>query len=165
MVTTFGYGARVPVSPDNDPDSQGGPFRRSPFALVPSGDGMPPEGNPQMVYRTPHAVVPDAEPGAGWPGDSLWSMKFLPDGRLVPAAALGAAATDTQRAVSGLVRFGAIGGLAFGLLSGAIYARQGRRLRGAAVGSLVGLSAGLFAAGIATGGALVAAEVLSSKAA
>lgn len=35
-------------------------------------------------YRTPHAVVREAEPGASWPGD-LTKMMFLPDGRLVPA--------------------------------------------------------------------------------
>lgn len=36
------------------------------------------------VYRTPHLVVREAEPGASWPGD-LTKMMFLPDGRLVPA--------------------------------------------------------------------------------
>jgi hypothetical protein len=36
------------------------------------------------VYRTPHAVAREAEPGASWPGD-LTKMMFLPDGRLVPA--------------------------------------------------------------------------------
>lgn len=36
------------------------------------------------VYRTPHLVVREAEPGASWPGD-LSKMMFLPDGRLVPA--------------------------------------------------------------------------------
>jgi hypothetical protein len=35
------------------------------------------------VYRTPHAVARESEPGAGWPGD-LTKMMFLPDGRLVP---------------------------------------------------------------------------------
>lgn len=46
-----------------------------------------------MVYRAPQRVVPDAEPGAEWPED-LTAMKFLPDGRLVPAAALGAVPLD-----------------------------------------------------------------------
>lgn len=36
------------------------------------------------VYRSPLAVVREAEPGASWPGD-LSKMMFLPDGRLVPA--------------------------------------------------------------------------------
>src|SRR6185295_5500940 len=80
--------ATVRVPEDNNPDHGGGPIRRSPLLTVRSGDGMPPNGWPQMVLRTPHQVVPDTEPGgAVWPG--LQYMKFLPDGRLVPANALG----------------------------------------------------------------------------
>jgi hypothetical protein len=82
--------ATVRVPEDNNPDHGGGPTRRSPLVVMPSGDGMPPNGWPQMVLRTPHQVVYDAEPGgAAWPG--LQYMKYLPDGRLVPANALGGA--------------------------------------------------------------------------
>lgn len=35
------------------------------------------------VYRTPHLVAREAEPGAAWPG-SFDNLMFLPDGRLVP---------------------------------------------------------------------------------
>lgn len=37
-----------------------------------------------MVERSPLAVVREAEPGAGWPGD-LSNMMFTPNGQLVPA--------------------------------------------------------------------------------
>ncbi len=93
--------ATVYVPEDNDPNHGGGPIRRSVGITMPSGDGMPPNGWPQMVLRTPHAVVQDAESGgARWPG--LQYQKFLPDGRLVPANALGGA------------MFGSPGFLAFG---------------------------------------------------
>jgi len=80
--------ATVYVPPEQLPDHGGGPIRRSPLLVTRSGDGMPPYGTPQMVLRTPHAVVPDAEPLATYPG--VTRMKFLPDGRLVPGDALGA---------------------------------------------------------------------------
>jgi hypothetical protein len=51
---------------------------------------MRPYGWPSMVLRTPHQVVCDAEPG-GAREPFLEYMKFLPDGRVVPAAALGGA--------------------------------------------------------------------------
>lgn len=78
----------VHEDPETSPDSSGGPIRRSPLLVMRSGDGMPPNGYPQMVLRTPHQVVPDAEPG-GAAFRRLRYMKFLPDGRLVRAGALG----------------------------------------------------------------------------
>lgn len=53
------------------------------------------------VYRTPHTLVREAEPGARWPGD-LSKMMFLPDGRLVPATP---AAFDMMRGAGELVAF------------------------------------------------------------
>ena len=61
------------------------------------------------VYRTPHAVAREAEPGASWPGD-LTKMMFLPDGRLVPATP---AAYDMMQGAS----FGYPGGFAAALRS------------------------------------------------
>ena len=79
--------ATVFYPPENNPNVGGGPIRRASGALVYSGDGMPPNGTPDMVLRTPHAVVYDTEAGgATWPG--LDKMMFLPDGRLVPQTAM-----------------------------------------------------------------------------
>ena len=71
-----GY-ALVTVPPNNNPDTGGGPIRKSPLVALPAHAG-------NTIYRTPHLVVREAEPGANWPGD-LTKMMFLPDGRLVPA--------------------------------------------------------------------------------
>lgn len=69
---------RVRYGPGDFPSDK---IRRSPLNVLPSHAGT-------TVYRTPHNVVMDAEPGAAWkwPGP----VKFLPDGRIVPAGALGA---------------------------------------------------------------------------
>jgi hypothetical protein len=85
----FGYGgAMVREPPDTNPDSGGGPIRRTVGLTTRSGEGMPPNGWPTMVLRTPHNVVYEPEPGgAAYPG--ITYMKFLPDGRLVPQNALG----------------------------------------------------------------------------
>lgn len=79
----FGEGASVFVMPnDPNPDHGGGPVRRGGPQTVwldpPAGD---------TVYRTPHQVVREGEPGARWPG--ITRDKFLPDGRLVRQGALG----------------------------------------------------------------------------
>lgn len=89
MSSSFGYGgAMVYEPPELSPDQSGGPIRRTGGITTRSGEGMRPHGWPTMVRRTPHAVVYDAEPGgATYPG--LQYQKFLPDGRLVPAGALG----------------------------------------------------------------------------
>ncbi len=85
----LGYGSGMVREPaDTDPNSGGGPIRRSPLLTTRAGDGMPPNGWPQMVLRTPHNVVYEPEPGgAAWPG--IVYKKFLPDGRLVDGGALG----------------------------------------------------------------------------
>jgi hypothetical protein len=84
------FGAMVREPPELLPSESGGPIRRTGGFAVRSGEGMRPHGWPTMVRRSPHAVVYDAEPGgATYPG--LQYMKFLPDGRLVPADALGLA--------------------------------------------------------------------------
>lgn len=79
----------VPYPPETNPNEGGGPIRRVVGVATRTGDGMPPHGWPQMVTRTPTPPVLDREPGGStWPG--IEHMKFLPDGRLVPASALGA---------------------------------------------------------------------------
>lgn len=79
----FGEGATVFVEPDDpDPDHGGGPVRRG----GPQTIRMQPPID-VMVYRTPHQVVREGEPGARWPG--ITRDKFLPDGRLVRQGALG----------------------------------------------------------------------------
>ncbi len=94
----FGYGGAMVREPeDTNPDSSGGPIRRTVGLTTRSGEGMPPNGWPTMVLRTPHNVVYEPEPGgAAYPG--ITYKKFLPDGRLVPAGALGADLPDPQRA-------------------------------------------------------------------
>lgn len=163
----LGYGAFVPVGPDFDPNHGGGPIRRSGGVAVRSGVGMRPYGVPQMVYRTPHAVVPDAEPGgARWPGIS--KMKFLPDGRLVPAGALGGifgldvtsaetsastALTTTQSLVAQAYRTMGIAGLATGAalaFLGGVSAPPGQRALGATKGLLSGFASGVAVASLAT---------------
>ncbi len=75
--TNLGAGyALVPVPPDDNPDHGGGPIRISPLVVTPAHAG-------NTVFRTPHAVVREGEPGAVYPG--LENMMFLPDGRLRPA--------------------------------------------------------------------------------
>ena len=70
-----GY-ALVPQEPDWNPDSGGGPIRLAPG----SNPVYAHAGN--TVWRTPHLVVREAEPGgATWPG--IDDLMFLPDGRLV----------------------------------------------------------------------------------
>ena len=147
----FGYSVREPA--DTSPDDGGGPIRRSPLVTTRSGDGMPPNGWPQMVLRTPHQVVYDAEPGgAAYPG--LQYMKFLPDGRLVRAGALGGgfagalgygglgvdipdpqtafeqAVARAQQALDVARTWGLVGVGGFGaLVGGAILGPSGHRLR------------------------------------
>ena len=71
-------GARIRVPPETRSSQSGGPMRR---AVYRTQDGS-------MVLRTPHQVVYDTEPGgARFPG--IDTLKFLPDGRLVPRTALG----------------------------------------------------------------------------
>ena len=83
----FSEGASVFVQPrDPWPDHGGGPVRRGGPQTIRLVE-PPQAGN--TVYRTPHQVVKEGEPGAVVPG--LTKMKFLPDGRLVPRGALGAA--------------------------------------------------------------------------
>lgn len=156
---------------DNDPDHGGGPIRRAGGIVERSGDGMPPHGWPQMVSRTPHAVVPDAEPGgAGY--EWLTRMKFLPDGRLVPASALGAPlapATVSQlvtgtgysvlpfdTGVSKLLVWGTVAGTLLGSAIGAALAA--RRWRGLGVGAAIGLGSGVAVAGLLGRAAVVGAE-------
>lgn len=59
-----------------NPNEGGGPIRRTPLVATRAHAG-------NMIYPSPHAIVPDAEPGGG--RDSwLWDKKMLPDGRIVP---------------------------------------------------------------------------------
>ncbi len=90
---TFQGESLVYEPPDNNPNSGGGPIRCASGALVPANAG-------NTVYRSPHAVVPDAEPG-GARISALDTMKFLPDGRLVPQDALGAFGSSGSRSLFG----------------------------------------------------------------
>lgn len=103
---------------DENPNHSGGPIRRASGALVPAGQG-PYTRAGTMVIRSPNNVVPDAEPGGAFYPE-LWSMKFLPDGRLVPQDALGGALGMTQA-----VRYQAlvVGGSLAGALAGAFSTR------------------------------------------
>jgi hypothetical protein len=135
---------RSPIN--NDPDTGGGPIRRSPLVVARSGDGMPPHGWPQMVLRTPHGVVPDEESGgAAYPWEE--KMKFLPDGRMVPAGALGgalgAALTEDEKA---LVTYGVVGGTLLGAAFGAFLSLS--KWRGVGVGSVLGAGTGLVLSGL-----------------
>lgn len=140
------FGQLVREPPDTSPDQSGGPIRRTVGVTTRSGEGMPPHGWPSLVLRTPHQVVRDAEPG-GARLPYLEYMKFLPDGRVVPAGALGGAlgadavAIDPQVAIQraqeafqqgleaamtwGLIT---VGGLA-ALVAGFILGPAGHRLR------------------------------------
>jgi hypothetical protein len=163
----FGYGTSMVREPeDTDPDSGGGPIRRTVGLTTRSGEGMPPRGWPSMVLRTPHNVVYEPEPGgAAVPG--LVYMKFLPDGRLVPSGALGlsgalgygggfgadlpdpqaafdAAIARAQQTLDVIRTWGllAAGGLAV-FLGGAVLGGSGGRLRTAA------LATGAYVGGVA----------------
>lgn len=108
-----------------------------------SGSNVVPARAGNTVYRTPHAVVREAEPGAGWPGD-LTKMMFLPDGRLVPAT--GAAVDMFQGSIGGITD--TIHGLipAIGMFTGALAgyrlstnSKGWGALTGAITGGLLGL--------------------------
>jgi hypothetical protein len=100
---SLGYGARVRVPLETNPNAGGGPIRRSPLLVTRSNEGMPPYGYPSMVMRTPHAVVPDMEPGGAYE-PQLWRSKFLPDGRIVRAGAMGNFGQSTISAQDALAR-------------------------------------------------------------
>lgn len=70
----------VPPVPDWAVSNGGGPIRKASGIAFPARAG-------NMVYRTPHNVVREGEPGASWPG-SFEDKMFLPDGRMVPATAM-----------------------------------------------------------------------------
>lgn len=76
MITTLGAGgALVRVPPDNNPNSGGGPIRKG------AGSNVAPARAGNFVFRTPHTVVREAEPGAAWEGD-LSAFQFDQNGRL-----------------------------------------------------------------------------------
>lgn len=154
---TFGYGARVPYPIETNPNEGGGPIRRTPLVSVRM---KPPAGN--MVYRTPHAVTPDMEPGGAFE-PRLWNEKFLWDGRLVPKTALGQAdpADATQAFVQSmkhLVIWGWAGSALLGMTLGALFAKKGRRLRGLGVGAAAGFGTGVVATGLVGRGAAMASN-------
>jgi hypothetical protein len=139
----FGYGAQVRVSPDNNPDSGGGPLRRSPFRLVPADETV-------MVSRTPFPGAPDPE--SGWARDPYFDepRKFLPDGRLVPAGALGAIETYAgEFAGKNLAIFSILGCTLLGFGAAFLFSDPSNRLRNVGFGSLLGFGTGATVAGIA----------------
>jgi hypothetical protein len=128
----FGQGGKVWEPFPMSVDSGGGPILRTPLVALPANSTT-------MVYRTPHAVVYDAEPG-GAAVPSLWTKKFLDDGRLVDQNALGAFGAATRGQV-----YGALAGTVLvGALTGALIARR-RKARGGAIGAASGLALGLLA--------------------
>ena len=154
----LGYGARVYQEPENDPAAESGPVRRASGALVRITDP------PRMVYRSPHAVVPDAESGATYAAENLWQDMFLPDGRLVPntvyvppamhGSALGLGAVElteeAQSAAMSLTLFAAFGCAFMGVLIGAGTGKNNETLwKRASIAGAIGAGTGLVLAGVA----------------
>jgi hypothetical protein len=138
-----GAGIRYPVPEDYDnPNEGGGPIRRTPLTAARANAG-------NIIYRSPHAIVPDMEPGGAFE-PQLWSQKMLPDGRIVP---------DNAMVNEPFGRFGNFGAFdksflnwdettmlmtsstAFGAILGASVAH--RRWVGAGLGLLSGVFGGL----------------------
>jgi hypothetical protein len=148
---------------ETDPDVGGGPIRRSPLVTARSGDGTPPHGWPQMVQRTPHQAVYEPEPGGA---DYAWlaRMKFLPDGRLVPAGALGdafGAPSAAELAAKRLLLWGILGSAAAGMAIGAV--TSSRRLRGAGIGLALGAGSGFVLSAVVGQAAVMGAELWKEK--
>lgn len=146
----FGEGAQVrydiPLN-YNNPNEGGGPIRRTPLLAVRIDAG-------NTIYRTPHQVVRDAEPGGAYE-PQLWQDKFLPDGRIVPAGALGAT-SELQSRIINLGVWSVGGGALLGSLYAAVQAKRGKRVRAAGFGGLFGALGGLLIAGVAGRTAAVA---------
>jgi hypothetical protein len=133
--------ATVYVPIENDPRQSGGPIRRAPPNSVFVDE-------PGYVYRTPLAVVPDAEPGGAYES-FLYDMKFLPDGRLVSQ-------TDRPNEFAGFwwpeSEFGkaaVVAALGLGLTGavvGAAGAKRGRKALQGSVGALGGILLGALTA-------------------
>lgn len=124
-------GARAYEPIDDNPDSGGGPIRRSPLDVVRIDAG-------NFVQRSPHPMIPD--PGRQ-DEPQLLTQKFLPDGRLVPDRALGAALPYRAR----VALYGGLFALA-GAAAGAWVGGPGGRGKGAVTGGLVGLGASVLGA-------------------
>lgn len=123
----------------DQPDNGGGPIRRSPLVTMPSGEGIRSQSS-TIVNRTPTTASPWTEPGgARVPG--IDHMKFLPDGRLVRAGALGGSlggAFDAEwREVWIFTGASAVGLAALGALT------SYRPARGAAIGAATAAVFGL----------------------
>jgi hypothetical protein len=160
MVTSsLGSGdALVYVPEETNPNEGGGPIRRSGLVTTRAGEGMPPYGPPPMIWRTPHQVVPDGEPGSD--EHPARGMKFLPDGRLVPVDALGDVVEKySDSATRWLDTFGALTGTVLGGLIGLLVSRPGQRWKNAGIGSVIGLGGGVVLTGIAKRGARLSAAL------
>lgn len=152
-MSRLGEGATVRYAIPEDywnPNEGGGPIRRSSGVVT-----RQESGTGEYVRRTPHQVIWDAGPGGAYE-PHLWTSKFLPDGRVVPADA-------SDRVISGdsalagafgglrdyqipsdykLAQHLALGGSAlFGTILGASL-RPGARLRGGGLGLLLGAIGG-----------------------
>jgi hypothetical protein len=163
-------GARVPQEPETNPNESGGPIRRGAGVLVPIDPVYNP---PTMVYQTPHAVVPDAESGALYDEElfHLWTDKFLPDGRLVPAN-LGAAAwtPDAQQAARSLFTFTTLAGVFLGVWCGFAASLRGRgpnpwqrQVMYVGAGALLGGGSGVVTAGVLARTARLSAELVTTN--
>jgi len=139
----LGYGARVYQEPENDPSAESGPVRRASGALVRITDP------PRMVYRSPHAVVPDAESGAVYNNPPVWQDKFLPDGRLVSMHGV-ELTEEAESAAQSLAIFATLGFTVFGVIIGAGTGKSNENLwKRAGVAGLLGAGAGLLVTGVA----------------
>jgi len=148
---SLGEGAQVYYPIENNPNAGGGPIRRTPLVAERIHAVT-------MVRRTPHQFAWDAEPGGAYE-PQLWRDKFLPDGRIVRASALGVIdIPELQSRFINLAIWSVGGGALFGSLYGAVQAKRGKRVRNAGLGGLFGALGGLLIAGVA-GRTLAIAEI------
>lgn len=173
----FGYGARQFTPIPTNPASQGAPyFYRSTGVQT---RNLP--GTGRMVRRAPWNVVPDMEPGAdpyinqGYAFTPEGTLRPITDTRAFPpgtfAGALGSALAGAPSAdetilgaMKGLLLWGFIGGIAVGLVAGAVASNRAGagRAMDAAIGSGVGAIAGLAGAVLVGRGATLAARLSSN---
>ena len=93
--------------------------------------------------RSPHAIIPDAEAGAG--------PSYTPLG-------LDAGVWELPPLVPRILLIAVGGGLGIGAAAGAYAAPKGRRVAGGAMGAILGGLAGLVLAGVGVHSAILAGE-------
>lgn len=98
--------------------------------------------------RSPHAIVPDAEAGAG--------PSYTPLG-------LDAGIWELPPLVPRLAVSTIAGGLLLGALSGAVLSQKGRRVGGGLAGAILGALTGLLVTSVAVQTAALAGEVAAAR--